>query len=153
MHFFRKTVTFWTDLLVCDLSGTCKVSAFSKSFSGGDCQELPRNFYCSAFSAVIVRIKICAPTRGTRSDLHCEGCVVVVVSRLPPPRFELQIFRLPGKGGYSTRPPGTTESLIIWVEVYVASVTYFPPTERGSAGRGGRGLMKGGKLGSCSCCK
>ncbi len=29
-------------------------------------------------------------------------CVVVVV-RLPPPWFELRIFRLPGKGGYSTR--------------------------------------------------
>jgi hypothetical protein len=52
----------------------------------------------------------------------CEGCVVVVV-RLPPPWFELQIFRLPEKGGYCTRPPGTTSSLIIWVEVYVASVT------------------------------
>jgi hypothetical protein len=62
----------------------------------------------------------------------CEGCVVVVpvVSRLPPQWFELQISRLPGKGGYFTRPPGTTSSLIIWVEVYVASVTYFPPTER-----------------------
>ncbi len=46
---------------------------------------------------------------------ECEGCVVVV-SRLPPPWFELQIFRLPGKGGYSTRPPGTTDSLAIWVE-------------------------------------
>ncbi len=32
------------------------------------------------------------------------------------PWFELQIFRLPGKGGYSTRPSGTTISLIIWVE-------------------------------------
>jgi hypothetical protein len=42
---------------------------------------------------------------------------------LPPPRFELQIFRLPGKGGYSARPLGTTRSLIIWIEVYVASVT------------------------------
>jgi hypothetical protein len=40
-------------------------------------------------------------------------------------RFELQIFRLPGKGGFSTRPPGTTSSLIIWVEVYVASI--LPP--------------------------
>jgi hypothetical protein len=49
---------------------------------------------------------------------------------LPPPWFELRIFRLPGKGGYSTRPLGTTNSLIIWVEVYDASVTYFPPTER-----------------------
>jgi len=47
----------------------------------------------------------------------CEGCVVVVVSRLTPPWFELpiQISRLPGKGGYSTRPPGTTSSLVIWV--------------------------------------
>jgi hypothetical protein len=65
-------------------------------------------------------------------DLYCEGCIVV--SRVPPPPwFELQMSRLPvpGKGGYSTRPPGTTSSLIIWVEVYVASVTYFPPTERG----------------------
>jgi hypothetical protein len=32
---------------------------------------------------------------------NCEGCVVVV-SRLPPPWFELRIVRLPGKGGYST---------------------------------------------------
>ncbi len=47
---------------------------------------------------------------------RCEGCVVVVVSRLPPPWFELQISRLPGKGGYSTRPPGTTNSQVIWVE-------------------------------------
>jgi hypothetical protein len=46
---------------------------------------------------------------------NCEGCVVVV-SRLTPPWFELRIFRLPGKGGYSTRPSGTTSSLIIWVE-------------------------------------
>jgi hypothetical protein len=42
---------------------------------------------------------------------------------MPPPRFELQISRLPGKGVYSTRPPGTSDSLIIWVEVYVASFT------------------------------
>jgi hypothetical protein len=42
---------------------------------------------------------------------------------VPPLRFELQIFRLPGKGGYSIRPTGTTSSLIIWVEVYGASVT------------------------------
>ncbi len=37
--------------------------------------------------------------------------------------YELQIFRLPGKGGYSIRPLGTTSSLIIWVESYFASVT------------------------------
>jgi hypothetical protein len=53
---------------------------------------------------------------------NCDGAVEVV--RLPPPWFELRIFRLPGKCGYSTRPPGTTHSLI-WVEVYVASVTLF----------------------------
>ncbi len=58
-----------------------------------------------------------------KEGLHqeCEGCVVV--SRLPQPRFEQQIISLPGKGGYSTRPPGTTSLLVIWVEVYVASVT------------------------------
>ncbi len=52
----------------------------------------------------------------------CDGAGLEL---LPPPRFELQISRLPGKGGYSTTPPGTTNSLIIWVEleVYVASVT------------------------------
>jgi hypothetical protein len=63
---------------------------------------------------------------------------------LPPPRFELQISRLPGKGGYSTRPSGTTRSLIIWVEVYVASVTYFPPTEGSTAriGRSEKGLRR-----------
>ena len=55
----------------------------------------------------------------TSRSHHCEGCVV---SRLPPPRFELQISRLPGKGGYSTRPSGTTSSLII-LGVKVASVT------------------------------
>ncbi len=44
--------------------------------------------------------------------LSCEGCVV---SRLPPPGFELQFSRLPGKGGYSTRPSGTTSSLVILV--------------------------------------
>ncbi len=43
----------------------------------------------------------------------CKGCIV---SRLPPPGFEMQISRLPGKGGYSTRPSGTTSSLVIWVE-------------------------------------
>jgi hypothetical protein len=54
---------------------------------------------------------------------------------------------------------------MIWIEVYVASVTYFPPTERrvnspdrkggegAPTGRGGRGWIKGGKLGSSSCCK
>ena len=45
---------------------------------------------------------------------NCEGCVVVV-SRLPPPWFELRISRLPGKGGYSTRPSGTTSSVAILV--------------------------------------
>ncbi len=35
---------------------------------------------------------------------------------LLPPWFELQISRLPGKCGYSTRPSGTTSSLVIWVE-------------------------------------
>jgi len=29
-----------------------------------------------------------------------------------------------GAGDYSTRQQGTTTSLIIWVEVYVASVTF-----------------------------
>jgi hypothetical protein len=43
---------------------------------------------------------------------HCEECVV---SRLPPQGFELQISRLPGKGGYSTRPSGTTSSVVILV--------------------------------------
>jgi hypothetical protein len=57
----------------------------------------------------------------TSEVTRCDGAVVRV--ELPPPWFELQIFRLPGKGGYSTKPPGTTNSLIIWVEVYVASVT------------------------------
>jgi hypothetical protein len=60
------------------------------------------------------------------ASTKCEGCVV---NRLPPPGFELQISRLPGKGGYSTRPPGTTSSLVSWFGVKVASVTYFPPTE------------------------
>ncbi len=32
---------------------------------------------------------------------------------------------------YSTRPLGTTSSLIIWVEVYVASVTYSPLQREG----------------------
>jgi hypothetical protein len=54
-------------------------------------------------------------------SVYCDDAVVVV--RLPPPWFELQIFRLPGKGGYSARPAGTTNSLIIQVEIYVASVT------------------------------
>jgi hypothetical protein len=36
--------------------------------------------------------------------------------RVPALRLEQQIFRLPGKGGYSTRPIGTTGSLIIWAE-------------------------------------
>jgi len=47
-------------------------------------------------------------------------------------RLELQISRLPGKGGYFTRLSGTTSSLVIWVGmgVKVASITYFPPTER-----------------------
>jgi hypothetical protein len=91
----------------------------------------------------------------------CDDEVEVV--RLPPLWFEQQIFRLSGQGGDSTRQLGTTSSLIIWVEVYVASVTYFPPTERrvnsqerrgrrgGSARRGGRGWMKGGKLESSGC--
>jgi hypothetical protein len=44
-----------------------------------------------------------------------------------PPRSELKIFRLPGKGGYSTRPLGTTNSLIIWVERCLPSVTMPDP--------------------------
>jgi hypothetical protein len=47
---------------------------------------------------------------------RCDDAVVVVVVRLPPLLFELQIFRLPGKGGYFTRPLGTTSSLVICVE-------------------------------------
>ncbi len=47
-----------------------------------------------------------------------------------PLRFEPYISRLKGKGGYSTRLPETTSSLLIWVEINIASVTYFPPTER-----------------------
>ncbi len=70
----------------------------------------------------------------------------------------MRILRLAGKGDYSTKPLGTTSSLIIWIEVYVASVTYFLPTERrvssperrgrrgSSSGRGGRGWLKGGSL-------
>jgi len=70
---------------------------------------------------------------------------------LPQPRFELQIFRLPVKGGYSTRSPGTTNSLIFWIEVYVASVTYFPPTERGVKSpdrKGGEGAPPGEEEGA-----
>jgi hypothetical protein len=36
----------------------------------------------------------------------------------------MQIFRLPEKDGFSTRPLGTTRSLIIWVESYVASMIH-----------------------------
>jgi hypothetical protein len=43
---------------------------------------------------------------------NCEGCVV----RLLAKRLELQISILPGKGGYSTRPSGTTGVLVILVE-------------------------------------
>jgi len=35
----------------------------------------------------------------------------VTVQGVPALRPELQIFRLPGEGGYSTRPLGTTNSL------------------------------------------
>jgi hypothetical protein len=45
---------------------------------------------------------------------------------MPPLWFELWIFRLPGKGGYSTRPLGTYSSLIIWVEIYVAYPSQYP---------------------------
>ncbi len=62
----------------------------------------------------------------TNCENHCDDADL----RLPPPWFEPQIFRLPGKDGYSIRPLGTTSSLKIWVESYVASVTGFPPTER-----------------------
>jgi hypothetical protein len=48
----------------------------------------------------------------TSRSHHCEGCVV---SRLPTPGFELQISRLSGKGGYSTRQSGTTCSAVILV--------------------------------------
>ncbi len=70
---------------------------------------------------------------------------------MPPPRFELQISRLPGKGAYSTRPPGTTSSLMIWVDVCVASVTNFPPTERGVNSpdrKGGEGAPPGEEEGA-----
>jgi hypothetical protein len=87
---------------------------------------------------------------------HCEfvgnGLNTRCECRVPPPRFELQIFILPAKGGYSTRPPWTTSSLIIWVEVYVASVTYFLPTERrvnSPERRGRRGGSTGRVRGSC----
>ncbi len=54
-----------------------------------------------------IKPQFCRPAGGRyRSVIYCEGCVVVVVVRLPPPWFVLQVSRLPGKGGYSTRPPG-----------------------------------------------
>jgi hypothetical protein len=67
-----------------------------------------------ALVALIMVAILMIQTRGKEAIVK-DACVVVV-SRLPPPGFELQISRLPGKGGYSTRPPGTTSSLIIWVE-------------------------------------
>jgi hypothetical protein len=68
--------------------------------------------------------------------------------------FELLIFRLPGQGDYYTRPLGTTSSLIIYVVVYVASITYFSPLWRerrlnSSARRGRRGGSVGRGRGSC----
>jgi hypothetical protein len=61
----------------------------------------------------------CGSVMRLRDDVgitNCEGCSTYSQVELPPPWFELQIFRLPGKGGYSTRPSGTTSSLVIWVE-------------------------------------
>jgi hypothetical protein len=55
-----------------------------------------------------------------RTQAECDDAVVIGCRSHG---YELQIFRLPGKGGYSTRPLGTTSSLIIWVESYFASVT------------------------------
>jgi hypothetical protein len=49
---------------------------------------------------------------------------------VPALRLDLQISRLSGKGDYSTRPSGTTNSLIIWVEVYVASITLWTAHQR-----------------------
>jgi hypothetical protein len=65
----------------------------------------------------------------------------VLRCREQPLRFELQIFRLPGKGGYSIRTLGTTSSLIIWdfwVEVYVASALQREEStvRKGGAGEG-----------------
>jgi hypothetical protein len=62
--------------------------------------------------------------------------------RVPALRLELQISRLPGKGGYSTRPSGTTSSLVIWVESEGCIRHILPPYgERvgSTAGRGERG--------------
>jgi hypothetical protein len=66
-------------------------------------------------------------------QLRVDRCPLAVIkvccdsAGLLPLRFKLQIFRLPGKGDYSTRSLRTISFLITWVEVYVASVTYFPP--------------------------
>jgi hypothetical protein len=49
-----------------------------------------------------------------RFFLHLSGRKILRRCRVL--RLEQQILRLPGKGGYSTRPP-------VWVEVCVAFVT------------------------------
>jgi hypothetical protein len=65
---------------------------------------------------------------------------------VPPLRFELQIFRLPGKCGYSTRPPGTTSSLVLHPS-HTARIGGRRGGSMGeSVGRGGRGRLEGGKL-------
>jgi hypothetical protein len=58
----------------------------------------------------------------------------------------------------TTTPVRDTSSVGSGLRFKFASVTYFPPTEKGSrrggsAGRGGRGWMKGGKLGGSRCGK
>ena len=58
-------------------------------------------------SLAMLRVQI------TSEVANCEGSLVHV--RLPALRLEPQISRLPGKGGYSTRPSGTTSSLLIRV--------------------------------------
>ncbi len=60
--------------------------------------------------------------------------------RMPALWFELQIFRLQGKGGYSTRTPGTTNSLLICWDLCCIRHK-LPPTE----GEKGQQLGKEGQ--------
>jgi hypothetical protein len=72
-------------------------------------QMLVSNYFVNSFYSVYIPF--------TRKEMkqetfaNCDGAGL----ELPPLWFELRIFRLPGKGGYYTRPLGTTSSLIVLV--------------------------------------
>ncbi len=68
---------------------------------------------------------------------------------MPPLRFELETFRLPGKGGYSTRPPGFTGNLVGDLTLHPSQAIYSHLTDIVGGGLVGLGQLRIRLPGGC----